>query len=98
MCLEDHKIKILEELAFAKSSSEMPAIQLSQMFDQSLGECEEMRSDIYSSVKAINAVDEKSFRPVMDTYKERAERMYRELNTVSNESLSHPQLTLNDPR
>lgn len=57
-----------------------------------------MRSDIYSSVKAINAVDEKSFRPVMDTYKERAERLYREMNGLEHEPLNHSQLTMNDPR
>jgi len=36
MCIEEHKNKTLEGLVFARSSSEMPAVQLSQMFDQSL--------------------------------------------------------------
>lgn len=55
-----------------------------------------MRSDIFSSIDAIKRAEEKSFRPVMEMYRDRSQKLRNDTDQIYAFQVEPQRLMMND--
>lgn len=94
--LQNHKDTVLEAVEQGKAEAEGAIRKSFQTLDECISDCNLMKEDVLGSIEVIKSAEERAFRPVMESYKEKLSIFRMTSSEFSRSAIPLKQVIFND--